>query len=171
MSVISVAASEREDPEPRLGEVLDFMRLIWQVDHALQRRSKRMEAELGITGPQRLVLRIVGRFPGVPAGHLARVLHLHPSTLTGTLKRLERQRLIRKRLDSRDGRRVLVSLTDEGRALDDAAEGTVETAIERVLSILPADRIEGAREVLSAVARSLDTTPGKASGPIKKHGR
>lgn len=34
-------------PLPALGEVLDFMRLLWGLDHALQRASKRMETTLG----------------------------------------------------------------------------------------------------------------------------
>ena len=63
------------------------MRLLWAVDHGLQTRSKRMAVGLGITGPQRLVLRIVGRFPGISAGQLSRILHLDPSTLTGILRR------------------------------------------------------------------------------------
>jgi DNA-binding MarR family transcriptional regulator len=150
--------------EPDLGEVLEFMRLIWRVDHCLQRRSKRMEAELGVTGPQRLVIRILGRFPGLPAGQLARLLHVHPSTLTGVIKRLERQRLIRKRPDPRDSRRVLLSLTDEGRSFDVVEEGTVESAIRDVLSILPPDRIEATREVLIAIVRSLEKSPAHATG-------
>src|SRR5262249_10104350 len=40
-----------------LDPVLDFMRLLWSIEHDLQRMSKRMKGELGITGPQRLVLR------------------------------------------------------------------------------------------------------------------
>jgi MarR family transcriptional regulator, organic hydroperoxide resistance regulator len=89
---------------PPLGEVLDFMRLIWQMDHAAQRTSKRMEATLGVTSPQRLVIRIVGRFPGIPAGYLARLLHIHPSTLTGVLGRIERQGLLRRRSDPQPDR-------------------------------------------------------------------
>ena len=42
---------------PPLGAVLDFMRLLWAVDHALQSTSKRMESTFGLTGPQRLVVR------------------------------------------------------------------------------------------------------------------
>ena len=51
-------------------------------------RQKRMEQRSGVTGPQRLVLRVVGLFPGISAGALARLLHVHPSTLTGVLHRL-----------------------------------------------------------------------------------
>ena len=68
-----------ESPEPHeLDPVLDFMRLLWSVEHELQSTSKRMETTLGITGPQRLVLRIVIERPGLSAGELARIVHLHP---------------------------------------------------------------------------------------------
>lgn len=140
---------------PALGKVLDFMRLIWEVDHALQRTSKRMEASLGVTGPQRFVIRIVGRFPGIPAGHLADILHVHPSTLTGILKRLERQGLIRRRLDARDRRRSLLGLTEKGRRFDVGAEGTVEAAIQHALDRTSAEKIEATRELLSTIAGTL----------------
>ena len=59
--------------EYRLDPTLDFMRLLWSIEHGLHKRSKRMKAEIGLTGPQRLVLRIVSRFPGLSAGELARI--------------------------------------------------------------------------------------------------
>ena len=142
-------------PVPSLGEVLDFLRLLWEVDHALQRASKRMEKTLGVTGPQRLVIRIVGRFPGIPAGHLAKILHVHPSTLTGILKRLERQGLIRRRPDPRDGRRLLLSLTDRGRIFDVQTAGTIEAGVERALERTPPERIQAARLALKSIAEVL----------------
>ena len=82
---------------PPPGETLEFMRLLWAIDHGLQRRSKRMAKTLGLTGPQRLVVRMLGRYPGISAGQLAQVLHLHPSTLTGILRRLERRGWLTRR--------------------------------------------------------------------------
>src|SRR5258708_13404742 len=70
----------------RLGRVLEFMRLLWAVDHALQSTSKWMEVRLGITGPQRLVIRMIGCFPGVSPGGLADLLHVHPPTLPAALR-------------------------------------------------------------------------------------
>jgi DNA-binding MarR family transcriptional regulator len=132
------------------------MRLIWAMENALQRRSKRMEIELGVTAPQRLVVRMVGRFPGVQAGHLARLLHVHPSTLTGIIQRLEKQGLIRKRLDPRDGRRALLSLTERGHAVAAVSAGTVESSIERALERIPEERLAAASEVLKAITAHLD---------------
>jgi DNA-binding MarR family transcriptional regulator len=144
-----------QPPVPALGEVLDFMRLIWEVDHALQRASKRMKVTRGVTGPQRLVIRIVGRFPGLPAGHLAKLLHVHPSTLTGVLKRLEQQGLIRRREDPRDKRRTLLSTTEKGRMFDAETEGTVEAAIRHVFKLTPPEKIRAAGDVISSIAQTL----------------
>jgi DNA-binding MarR family transcriptional regulator len=143
-------------PLPPLGEVLDFMRLIWAVDHALQRTSKQMERTIGVTGPQRLALRIVGRFPGISAGDLARLLHVHPSTLTGVLARLEQHGSIRRRADPRDRRRTLLGLTGRGRRFDVATEGTIEAAVTRALADISPRKFQAAREVLLAITESLE---------------
>jgi DNA-binding MarR family transcriptional regulator len=118
----------------KVGRVLEFMRVIWGLDHALQRMSKRLEARVGITGPQRLVLRIVGRAPGISAGDLARVLHVHPSTLTGVLRRLEARRFLEREVDPADGRRALFRLSRAGQRVDVSSEGTVESAVQRVMA-------------------------------------
>jgi len=141
---------------PSLGPELEFLRLLWQVDHALQRRSKRMAKELGLTGPQRLVVRIVGRFPGLPAGELAELLHVHPSTLTGILARLERGGWIARRADPRDRRRALFGLTERGRGVAAADPLTIEGALARVLAEIPAKNVEAARSLLRALARELE---------------
>jgi MarR family transcriptional regulator, organic hydroperoxide resistance regulator len=140
---------------PELGEVLDFLRVIWAVDHGLHRASKRAELELGVTGPQRLVLRIAGRFPGIPAGHLAELLHLHPSTLTGVLQRLEAQGLLRRRVDPRDARRSLLGLTEKGRRFDLRTAGAEETAIAATLARTAPEKLKAAREVLESISSIL----------------
>ncbi|MET0402362.1 MAG: MarR family transcriptional regulator [Cystobacter sp.] len=153
-------ASGKENKAP-LGEVLEFMRLLWAVDHGLQSTSKRMESTLGLTGPQRLVLRLVGRFPGITAGRLAQIMHVHPSTLTGVLKRMEKRGLLERKSDPLDGRKALFALTENGRNLDVPAQGTVESAVERVLSRLSRIRLQSAQEALTALAEEL----GAAEAP------
>lgn len=157
-----------EDPLlPNLGEVFEFLRAIWAFDHALQKTSRRMAATLGITGPQRLILRIVGRFPGLPAGHLARILHVDPSTLTGVLKRLERSKLVRRRSDPRDRRRALFGLTPSGKQLAGLADGTVEFAAQQVLSGLSKDEVNAARNLLKKLAETLDPPASCGAAPSR----
>lgn len=137
------------------GDVLEFIRLLWAVDHELQRTSKHMAAHLGITGPQRFVLRIVGRFPSVTAGHLARLLHVHPSSVTEIMRRLEAQGLIRRNSDSQDGRRVLLVLSRRGQALNQRLEGTIEAAVARLLLESDAAALDATRAVLRRLAELL----------------
>jgi MarR family transcriptional regulator, organic hydroperoxide resistance regulator len=155
--------SQHDKPRgPPLGEVLEFMRLLWAVDHGLQSTSKRMEATLGVTGPQRLVVRLVGRFPGITAGMLAQILHVHPSTLTGVLKRLEKRGLLERKADPLDGRKALFALTEAGRELDVPSTGTVEAAVQRVLSRMSRTRILHTQDVLTALAEELGGIPTAA---------
>ena len=140
----------------RLGRVLEFMRLLWALDHALHSTSKWMEARLGITGPQRLVIRMIGRFPGVSAGALADLLHVHPSTLTGVLRRLTGRGAIRRTADPRDSRRALFWLTARGQSIDRLRSGTVEAAVTRALARAPARNLAAARTMLARVTLELD---------------
>lgn len=143
-------------PPPSLGPVLDFLRLLWRLDHALQRRSKRMQRELGLTGPQRLVLRIVGRFPGIPPGELAALLHLHPSTLSGVLARLEDAGWIARRSDPRDRRRALLGLTASGRTLDRDDPATLEGLLRGVLEKAKPSDVAATERVLRGLAAALE---------------
>lgn len=138
-----------------LGKVLDFMRLIWALDHGLQSMSKRMDASLGLTGPQRVALRVLGRRPGITAGGLAGILRVHPSTLTGVLHRLEEKGLVRKASDPHDGRRTRLALTARGRRLDVPSPGTVEAVVGRVLARHSKARVRAAASVLELVAEGL----------------
>ncbi|NUP10636.1 MAG: MarR family transcriptional regulator [Polyangiaceae bacterium] len=134
------------------------MRMLWALAHGMQSRSKRMEADLGVTGPQRLVLRILGRSPNVSAGSLARAMFVHPSTLTGVLRRLESRGLLERKKDRRDGRRALLVLTPQGKKLDALHAGSVEAAVRRTMSRLDKDELEMARKVLSMLTEELART-------------
>lgn len=139
-----------------LGPVLDYMQALWALDHALQSASKRMEKSLGVTAPQRLVVRILGRFPGISAGEVSEILRLHPSTLTGILKRLQARRLVARKVDPNDARRALLGLTAAGRAVDRARTGTVEAAVRNALKRVPDGAARSSREVAIALVTELE---------------
>jgi DNA-binding MarR family transcriptional regulator len=143
------------DESVGLGEVIEFMRLLWAVDHGLAASSKQMDARFGVTGPQRLVIRIVGRHPGIAAGRIAEILHVHPSTLTGVLGRLVERGLLTRTVDPEDGRRALFGLTTAGKRLDALRTGTIEAKVRRALIRVPPRELAAARRVLGAVAESL----------------
>lgn len=139
-----------------IGDALSFMRLLWAVAHGLEARSKYMLSTLGVTGPQRLVLRLLGRFGTSSAGDLARALHIHPSSLTGMLRRLEARGLLRRRSHPEDGRVAVLSLTAAGRRLNAKHRGTVEAAVKRALAATPPSELRAAARLLQRLAAEFE---------------
>ncbi len=119
-----------------------------------------MEGQIGVTGPQRFVIRMIGRFPRISAGAVSDLLHVHPSTLTGVLKRLERRGLVVRRADPADARRALLELTAKGRRVDATRVGTVEGAARKALASLPPAAMRQARAVAEAITAELDRLGG-----------
>ena len=116
------------------NETLRFMQGMWALVHALDVRSKRMASTLGVTGAQRMVLRLIGKHPRSTAGELAAMLELHASTLTGVLARLEARGMIARKIDPSDRRRARFALTRQGAKIDAERRGTVEAAVKRALA-------------------------------------
>jgi DNA-binding MarR family transcriptional regulator len=139
-----------------LSAALTFMQVMWALVHALDARSKRMAQELGVTGPQRLVLRIVGARPKISAGAVAKTLRLHPSSLTGVLRRLEDRGLLQRRSDPKDARRALLSLTRAGTTINSKRAGTVEAAVSRAIGRLGERELVAAQRVLQTLIEELE---------------
>jgi MarR family transcriptional regulator, organic hydroperoxide resistance regulator len=144
------------------------MQVLWAVTHGLESTSKRMLATLGVTGPQRLVLRIIGHHGRIAAGALADVLHIHPSSLTGVLKRLEQSELIRRESDPLDRRRALFELTREGMRLNRQREGTIEHAVQTALAKQPKERVLATKQLLSAIATELGVGASPSDGAARR---
>jgi DNA-binding MarR family transcriptional regulator len=131
------------------------MQRLWELVHALAVRSKRMGRTLGVTGPQRLVIRVVGQSPDATAREISDILGLHPSTLTGVLARLGHQRLIQRRVDPADRRRVRFQLTRDGRRVDRERKGTVEAAVRRAMGRADPAMIAATEAVLALLVAEL----------------
>ena len=147
-------ASAQSRPRP-VGQTLQFMQRMWELVHALAVRSKRMRRTLGVTGPQRLVIRVVGQLPNATAKQISDMLGLHPSTLTGVLARLERQQMLERKIDRADRRRVRFRLTPAGRRIDRDRKGTVEAAVRRAMAKADPQMINHTEAVLALVVDEL----------------
>jgi len=137
------------------GETLLFMQRLWSLVHSLDVRSKRMATSLGVTGPQRLVIRVIGRAPDLDATHIAATLGIHASTLTGILSRLERQGTVSRKTDPEDRRRYRFRLTARGREIDRERRGTVEAAVRRALGRATEATIKDTAHMLTLLAQEL----------------
>jgi MarR family transcriptional regulator, organic hydroperoxide resistance regulator len=86
---------------------------------------------LGLTYPQYLVLSTLWKYGEQPVGQLVQLLQLDYGTMTPLVKRLEKQGLVRRIRSPEDERSVIVSLTDQGAALRDHANGIYEAISDR----------------------------------------
>jgi DNA-binding MarR family transcriptional regulator len=155
------------DRHANLPDVLQFMQVLWAVVHGLERTSKRMSLELGVSGPQRLVLRVAGLFPGLSAGDLATILHVHPSTLTGILQRLISQKLLHREDDPRDRRRAILRLTELGTRMNAVRQGTVESAVAAALADVSERDRAVAKRVLVRLSAQLSRGASDGRAPSR----
>jgi DNA-binding MarR family transcriptional regulator len=135
--------------------VLEFIRLMWSVDHELQRVSKRMVTRMGLTAPQRLAVRFIGLHRGLTPGALAELLHVHPGTVTGFVRQLEDIGLIRIKRSEEDTRRLHLELTPKGRVMNRRSRGTVESAVRRVVEELTPAQFRQASTTMRRLAEEL----------------
>ncbi len=145
-----------------MTEELAFLQDLWALDHAMQALSRRMLERYGVTGPQRLLVRVVGRLKGCTPGQAARQLHLHPATVSRLAARLASAGFLERRADPDDGRQVRLVLTRRGKSIDALLPGTVETAVRQVLEASPPGRGEETRAVLAQLTKRLSGAPPPA---------
>jgi len=144
------------DNDP-VDEPLALLRAVWDLDHRLQSQSKRMQARIGVTGPQRLVLRTLLTVPDATPSAIARSLYFDRSTVTVILRSLERAKLVHKAPHATDKRAISLILTAKGRRIAEQRTGTIESLFRRAMTKLPARDVRAARRVLEGIAAELGT--------------
>ncbi len=74
--------------------------------------------ELGITYPQYLVLMILWEQGELPVNDIAQKLHLKTNTVTPLIKRMEDQDWIIRKKDSKDQRKVIITLSEKAKSIE-----------------------------------------------------
>jgi MarR family transcriptional regulator, organic hydroperoxide resistance regulator len=137
------------------ANVLRFMRLIWAIDHELERVSKRMEASHGLTVAQRMTLLLIGRHPDASAAELAALMHVHAGTMSGILKRLAAGGFISRTGHESDARRHVLTVSAKGLKANRQRQGTFESTARELLETTSASDIAATERVLSRLADLL----------------
>jgi DNA-binding MarR family transcriptional regulator len=142
---------------PDLDELLCFA--LHSTGFAFNRVYRRPLRRLGLTYPQYLVMVALWGEDGVTVGCLADRLWLDTSTLTPLLKRLEGLKLLTRRRSAADERRVMVALTEQGRAMQQEAADVTRCITESAgLSV----------EDLARLTREIRTLRGNLEGAAAK---
>jgi DNA-binding MarR family transcriptional regulator len=142
---------------PVNDDAVEVLRLDRQLCFALYGAANRVTRlyrplldALGLTYPQYLAMLVLWEASPRTVGALGEALDLESSTLTPLLKRLEAQGLVARTRDPQDERRVIVSLTDAGKALREKAKAIPEQLFCKLNMSL--DGLGDLREQLKTVA-------------------
>lgn len=111
-----------------------------------------MLSELGITYPQYLVLMVLWEKDAIPVNDIARRLLLETNTVTPLLQRMERQGLVIRERGEQDRRQQFVSLTENGKAMEEQAYALIPRGMGERLSACPLKM-----EDYVGLAQQLDT--------------
>lgn len=153
------------DPIERAGELwekhvgpADSMRLATSLMRVHQLVLAELDAAVrphGITFARFEVLRLLSFSSrgSLPLSKIGQRLMVHPTSVTNVIDRLTADGLVDRQVDAVDRRRVLASLTEEGRVVLDAATESL-MAIDFGLQALPPEQQRAAFEIL----RILRTT-------------
>jgi DNA-binding MarR family transcriptional regulator len=90
---------------------------LYSTSLAMTKLYKPLLAPLGLTYPQYLAMMVLWETDSIGVNELGARLFLDSGTLTPLLKRMQAAGWIERTRDSADERRVIVTLTPEGRAL------------------------------------------------------
>jgi DNA-binding MarR family transcriptional regulator len=104
------------------------------------------------------VLMSLWREDGLSAVELARRAGLEPSTMTGLLDRMERDKLLMRQAHPEDRRAQCIYLTETGRSVRKPTLAAVDRTLARVLQGVPAADLTRIKDTLRRILANTDRT-------------
>ena len=108
----------------KLQDCINF--ILTHSQNAVFSYFKKELQHLGVTPIQYASLKCLWEQDEQMPSQLAETLHLDSSTVTGILSRLEDKKLIERTFNTGDRRKVIVHLTEEGKALEKPVSDIIE---------------------------------------------
>jgi DNA-binding MarR family transcriptional regulator len=140
-------------PEPSL------LYAIKQVELAVRSHLDDILKGSGITAVQYTALTVLHRRDGLTSAQLARNSFVKTQSMADIVTALEKAHLISRRRDPSDSRRILISLTDQGRDLLSQYDGAVRELEAQMIDGLTAPQVRDLRHALNHCRATLGTHP------------
>lgn len=127
-------------------------------------------AEHGLTWTAWVVLWVVWVWEDIETRYAAREAGISKSTLTGVISTLQNRELLRRRPFPADGRRVLLSLTPQGRRLMAQLFPRFNSSEVEAVAPLDTTEVDVLTRALRKIIRHLEAVepgPGEAAAPVQ----
>jgi DNA-binding MarR family transcriptional regulator len=132
--------------------------LMKQVELAVRARLDELVRPAGLTALQYTALTVLERHPDLTSAHLARNSFVTAQSMADMVTALRSRGLIDRRRDPVDRRRLVLSLTDSGKALLDGYRQAVVDLESEMLSDLSADEATVLRQAMLSCREALRRT-------------
>ncbi|MCC6738514.1 MAG: MarR family transcriptional regulator [Planctomycetia bacterium] len=143
-----------------IQECVETLNEIFREVDVFSKRSLRMH---GVSGPQLWAMRTIRRAGSVSMGQLAARMHLHVSTVTGIIDRLQEAGLVTRTRSSEDRRILHVAITEKGRKVVARAPEPPRSVIARGLEKIGRRDLASIRRSLAQLSRMMGVA-GVSSG-------
>lgn len=149
---------EKQQPVPSLLNLdIQLCFALYSAMLGMNKVYRKQLKSLGLTYPQYLVMLVLWQQDQLIVTDICQRLYLDTATLTPLLKRMEAQGLLQRQRSEKDERRVVVSLTEAGRALRAQAESVPHCVMQATHCSL--DELVNLREQLVTLrARLFDNS-------------
>lgn len=155
------------------AEILVALR---RIIRAIDLHSKQLAQTYGLTGPQLVVLKELAGQNHSPTGALADRVSLSHATVTGIVDRLQRRGLVERSRSATDRRQMVVSVTEEGRAIAAKMPSLLQERFVQRFSALPdwqqtqlLSSLQRMADMMQAEA--ADASPILVTGPVNAGAR
>lgn len=148
---------------PEVSEVMDSIRHIFK---ALRVASSHFEKSVGLSAAQIFVLKKVAEEPGLSINDLAIRTTTHQSSVSVVVKKLEDRGLVLRANSAEDSRRVIVTLTEEGRSMLSIIPRMVQEQMIEALENMTPKKTEMLASLMTEFIHSAGIVEGNAPAPM-----
>jgi MarR family transcriptional regulator, organic hydroperoxide resistance regulator len=134
-----------------------------------RRLTKGMAREVGLTGPQLTVIKLLETFENLSLSSLSERIRAQNSTVTGIIDRMEREGLVRRERSTTDRRVVHIRLSDKGLKLAQKIQVEPMEIFRGALQSLSQADLKDLLRIMNklqrAVRAKVATERGEGAGP------
>jgi DNA-binding MarR family transcriptional regulator len=160
----------QQDGGPEITPPSTLLYVIKQVELAVRARLDEIVRPAGLTTVQYTALTVLERHPDLTSAQLARHSFVTAQTMADMVVMLHERGLVDRHRDPRDRRRLVLTLTGEGRRLLRRYRRPVSEIEAEMLAPLSAHQAEQLRQSLTACRAALVASRGlRDPGPVRNH--
>jgi MarR family transcriptional regulator, organic hydroperoxide resistance regulator len=143
---------DNADAKAELDAIIETMVYLYTESRRLTKLAAR---EVGLTGPQLTVVKLLDTFGDLSLSSLSERIRAQNSTVTGIIDRMEREDLVLRERSTSDRRVVFIRLTEKGKRVARAIDVEPLSIFRTVLSSLSREDTADLLRVLSKLGKRV----------------